>query len=398
MRSPFTLKKGKLFIFRSLLCLCDFVIEWFYCWKKLLHVFFGFELKSESWDRAMAEASHEEDRDENGNEMNMEETVEVRPLTWAFMPHTQSFPMCNHSDDANLLILPKRIYIFIRLYTLVFERLCHAQELCGRDRGLHSRPINPKRKVADHKQFYDHLYTLINGEMQEEEFERYLHKLLGPHCYNLVTMKSLLKSVERQLLLLFSQNESTVMAKTVRLFLAHGRWEKLHPRPKKRPLNAAEIALIAARKRREEARQKEEEEKKRKLKEKKERKKKREAKKKAAAKKEREAKRGSKKKKATKKSSSKKKAGKKPVKKKAEEPPPEPPETKEQFLRRKMAELKKMEEERKRFEEAAERERKIRFEIEEAERVNRFWERRDKARAAMERGERENDWVGLGSL
>jgi len=226
MRSPFTLKKGKLFIFRSLLCLCDFVIEWFYCWKKLLHVFFGFELKSESWDRAMAEASHEEDRDENGNEMNMEETVEVRPLTWAFMPHTQSFPMCNHSDDANLLILPKRIYIFIRLYTLVFERLCHAQELCGRDRGLHSRPINPKRKVADHKQFYDHLYTLINGEMQEEEFERYLHKLLGPHCYNLVTMKSLLKSVERQLLVLFSQNESTVMAKTVRLFLAHHKRQK----------------------------------------------------------------------------------------------------------------------------------------------------------------------------
>lgn len=181
----------------------------------------------------MAEAAHDDDPDENLSEMNIEETVQIRPLTWAFMPHAKPFPMCEHNDSANLLILPKRIYIFIRLYTLVFERLCHAGELCGRDRGLHSRPINShssildaKRKNADHKQFYDHLYTLINGEMQEDEFERYLHKLLGPHCYNLVTMKALLKSMERQLLVLFSANEKEDMAKTVKLFLAHHQRQK----------------------------------------------------------------------------------------------------------------------------------------------------------------------------
>jgi histone deacetylase complex regulatory component SIN3 len=77
--------------------------------------------------------------------------------------------------------------------------------------------LGAQTKQSDHKQFYEHLYALMNGEIQEDDYEKSLHKLLGPQCYNLITLKILLKSVERQLINCFTADKSNTQ-KQIRMF------------------------------------------------------------------------------------------------------------------------------------------------------------------------------------
>jgi len=200
--------------FNVILHSCNRSKKWLYFWRQLFHRLFNFKLQTESWKLALQDFEHSSD-----SEVEDENEIE----NWnRFIPQSGNkfsvFEMCNHSEPSDILFVNKQLYLFLRFYSLLYNRLNKAHELSGRNSSLYAKESEPQETNESHKEFYVTLYQYLNGEISDEEqFELKLYQLLGPQSYRLVTLKELLKSMEKLLSQMFTNDREKIL-KQIRLF------------------------------------------------------------------------------------------------------------------------------------------------------------------------------------
>jgi len=170
-------------------------------WTGFLHSYFGINLEYEVSKVNLGE-----------NEVRGKQP---KKITWSTNPPISKDDdlsrICNHNRLSRLIITNQSMYTLFRLHHRLYVRLRLAKALTVQPRDVHGLAKVQKflqEKRVDimpgegiplehqvHHLFYKYTYDTLENEMNREDYEKNLHRLLGPRSYPLANLKFLLKTI-----------------------------------------------------------------------------------------------------------------------------------------------------------------------------------------------------------
>uniref|UniRef100_A0A7S2SFF8 Histone deacetylase interacting domain-containing protein n=1 Tax=Mucochytrium quahogii TaxID=96639 RepID=A0A7S2SFF8_9STRA len=113
------------------------------------------------------------------------------------------------------------VYMFFRQYHLLYERLLRAKEQCEANARKSKKSENAMETdgeettpgEVEYTQLLSLIYCFINGSLEPSKFEDECRTLLGPQAFYLSTIERLVTAIQKQLLVIISDDKSMATIK-----------------------------------------------------------------------------------------------------------------------------------------------------------------------------------------
>lgn len=119
--------------------------------------------------------------------------------------------------NLNLFYSNSNIYLFIRYYMLLYERLVQAKELATEivknEEGREHEFFKKEEKENQNKKFLNCIISFLNNEIESLKFENECKEMLGYQSYIVHTFDKLITSLYKQGFIIFNDSKSTSLIK-----------------------------------------------------------------------------------------------------------------------------------------------------------------------------------------